>query len=302
MALGADDQMDVGGAPRAPVRGRGHLAGRPVERDRVRAGDHRADLVAAVGVGADLPAQVALGRAGHEARVAALGVGLPDVEVGVGDRVAVGVGDAAGEDRRIAGLVGTVGELERRVEDRRVGEMERAEDRALRAVAVGERLLLDDVLDVDVAEQRPLAGLADVDEPLLGGLVLLVGDVVLDDRLVDAPQDVADESGWRDRTRFSPRSMALGWRASGVTRMSRYGNSGRPDSSSCSSSTGADVEDADVRVAPGDAPQVRPAPVALRGLRVRPLGRLELVGLLGRHVGREADLHLGQEQHQRSSR
>ena len=65
------------------------------------------------------------------------------------------------------------------------GQVERAEDRALRALAVAERLLLDDVLDEHVAEQRPLAGLADVDEPLLGGLVLLVGDVVLDDRLVD---------------------------------------------------------------------------------------------------------------------
>ena len=54
-------------------------------------------------------------------------------------------------------------------------------------------MLLDDVLDVDVAEQRPLAGLAHVDQPLLGGLVLLVGDVVLDDRLVDASQDVGDQ-------------------------------------------------------------------------------------------------------------
>ena len=84
-------------------------------------------------------------------------------------------------------------ELERRVEQRGVGEVERAEDRALRAVAVAERLLLDDVLDVDVAEQRPFTRLAHVDEPLLGGLVLLVGDVVLDDCLVDAPQDVGDE-------------------------------------------------------------------------------------------------------------
>ena len=99
--------------------------------------------------------------------------------------------------------------------------MERAEDRALGAGAVAEGLLLDDVLDVDVAEQRPLARLADVDEPLLGGLVLLVADVVLDDRLVDAAQDVADQQVGAVRHRLSPRSMALGWRASGVTRMSR---------------------------------------------------------------------------------
>ena len=68
--------------------------------------------------------------------------------------------------------------------------------------AVAEGLLLDDVLDVDVAEQRPLAGLADVDEPLLGGLVLLVGDVVLDDRLVEAAQDVGDQLVGAVRHRF----------------------------------------------------------------------------------------------------
>ena len=193
VALGADDQVDVRRAPRAPVGGGGHLAGRPVERDRVRPRDHRDELVAAIGAGPDLAAQVALRRTRHEARVAALGVRLPDVEVGVGQRLAVGVGHDARDDRAVAGLVGAVGELERRVEQRRVGQVERAEDRALGAVAVAEHLLLDDVLDVDVAEQRPLAGLADVDEPLLGGLVLLVGDVVLDDRLVDSAQDVADQ-------------------------------------------------------------------------------------------------------------
>src|SRR5919197_1615535 len=46
---------------------------------------------------------------------------------------------------------------------------------------------------------------------------------------------------------------------------------------------GRDVEDADVGVAPGDAPQVRPAPVALERLRVLALARPELVGLVRRH-------------------
>ena len=118
---------------------------------------------------------------------------MPDVEVGAREWVAVGVGHAARDAGPVAGLVGTVRELERGVQQRRVGEVERTEDRALGAVAVAERVLLDDVLDVDVAEQRPFAGLADVDEPLLGGLVLLVGDVVLDNRLVDPPQDVGDQ-------------------------------------------------------------------------------------------------------------
>ena len=63
-----------------------------------------------------------------------------------------------------------------------------------------------------------------------------------------------------------------------------------------------DVEHAHVREAAGDAPQMRPAPVALQRLGVLALARLELVGLLRRHVGRETDLHLAHEQHQRSTR
>ncbi len=188
-----DDQVDVRGAPRAPVRGGGHLARRPVERDRVRAGNNGRELIVAVGAGADLATEVSFRRTRHEARVASLGVGLPDVEVGARERVAVGVGHPARDAGPVAGLVGAVRELERSIEQRRVGEVERAEDRALGAVAVAERVLLDDVLDVHIAEQRPLARLADVDEPLLGGLVLLVGDVVLDDRLVNPPQDVGNQ-------------------------------------------------------------------------------------------------------------
>src|SRR5919202_4887220 len=64
---------------------------------------------------------------------------------------------------------------------------------------------------------------------------------------------------------------------------------------------GLDVEHADVGEPAGYAPKVRPAAVALEGLRVRPLPRLQLVCLRGRHVGREANLHLGQEQHQPST-
>ena len=170
-----------------------HLARRPVQGNRVRPRDHGRELVAAVCSRPDLPAEVAIGGTRHEARVAPVGVGLPDVEVRARERVAVGVGHAARYASLVPGLIGTVRELERRVEQRGVGEVERTEDRALGAVAVAKRLLLDDVLDVNVAEQRPFARLADVDEPLLGGLVLLVGDVVLDDRLVDPPQDVSDE-------------------------------------------------------------------------------------------------------------
>jgi hypothetical protein len=53
--------------------------------------------------------------------------------------------------------------------------------------------LLDGVLDPDVEKQRPLAGLAKADQPLLDRVVLLIGHVVVDDRLVDASEHVGRE-------------------------------------------------------------------------------------------------------------
>jgi hypothetical protein len=94
----------------------------------------------------------------------------------------------------------------------RVGQVERTEDRALGPLAMAELVLFHDVLDEDVAEQRPFSGLTDVDEPLLRGLVLRVADVVLDDRLVDAAQDVGDQLIGA----FRHRSLLGRWRWGGA--------------------------------------------------------------------------------------
>jgi hypothetical protein len=59
-----------------------------------------------------------------------------------------------------------------------------------------------------------------------------------------------------------------------------------------------DVEHADVGVAADHAPQMCPAPVALQRLGEGPLAGLEVVGLGPRHVRRQADLHLDEEEHQ----
>ena len=77
--------------------------------DGVRGRHDRADLVAAVGVGQDLAAQDALGQRRVEARVQALRVGVPHVELGAPQRFAVLAGDAPGEHDRIAFLVVTDG-------------------------------------------------------------------------------------------------------------------------------------------------------------------------------------------------
>ena len=51
--------------------------------------------------------------------------------------------------------------------------------------------LLDGVLDEHVEEQRPLAALADVDQPLLGGLEFGVGDLVFADHPVHGAENRA---------------------------------------------------------------------------------------------------------------
>jgi hypothetical protein len=53
---------------------------------------------------------------------------------------------------------------------------------------VGGRDVFDDVLDPHVEEQGPLAVFADLDQPCLERVVLVVGDLVLADRLVDGAQ------------------------------------------------------------------------------------------------------------------
>src|SRR5260370_29102362 len=57
------------------------------------------------------------------------------------------------------------------------------------------------------------------------------------------------------------------------------------------------VEDADVRVASGDAPQVAPLAVPLELLGELAFRPLEVVGLRGRHVMGQANIHFDLEQH-----
>nr|GEU28163.1 hypothetical protein [Tanacetum cinerariifolium] len=57
------------------------------------------------------------------------------------------------------------------------------------------------------------------------------------------------------------------------------------------------VEDADVGVLAGDAPQVAPLAAALQVLRERALGGFQGVGLVGRHGRRQLDVHSDVEQH-----
>ena len=66
-------------------------------------------------------------------------------------------------------------------------------DGALGAFAVLVGDLFDDVLDPHVEEQRPLAVLADLDQPRLERVVLLVGHLVPPDGVVDGGDDLGGE-------------------------------------------------------------------------------------------------------------
>jgi hypothetical protein len=109
-----------------------------------------------------------------------------------GQRRAVGARDLTGQDHRRAGLVVAHRQRGRRVELDLPVEPERAEDGADGAVLGLRGDLLDLELEVDVEEQRPLAGVGDADQPALERVELLVGHLVLADRGADPLERSAD--------------------------------------------------------------------------------------------------------------
>lgn len=126
-----------------------------------------------------------------ELRVVAVVVGVPQFDLRPGEPVAAEVGDLAGEDERGDLLVlGTHRQGARGRQFRRVLDVVRALDAALGALAGAGEDLFDGVLDEHVEEQRPLAALADVDQPLLEHAVFGVGDAVLEDHVVERAEGV----------------------------------------------------------------------------------------------------------------
>jgi hypothetical protein len=144
VARGLDPVVDVGRAHRVPPHRAQHLAARPVGGDRVAGRDDAAEPVAAVGVRGEQPAQVAQVLGGVLGVVVAGVVGLPDVEDGAGDRLAVGVGDPAAHDHDLGALpLGTLGDPVA-VAPGGSGGVERALDRRRRGVRAADEV---DVVD-----------------------------------------------------------------------------------------------------------------------------------------------------------
>ena len=186
-------QVQVGRPPRVPP-GRGdELAARAVGGDLVGGGLQGVDLEVPLVVGDHRAAQVPLRDARRELRIQAVGVGVPDLDLGRRQRRTVDTGHLATEQQRGAGLVlphrqGHLGGPARRIRD-----VVRALDGALAALAVLVGDLLHDMFHPNVKEQRPFPVLADVDQPRLERVVLVVADLVSPDRLVHGLEHLAGQ-------------------------------------------------------------------------------------------------------------
>ena len=133
IARRVDGEMDVGRPHVADVGAVHQLADRAVHGDRVADRRHRADRIGAVALRAVEAAHPRLGRAAL-VLVEALAVGLPEIEVSAGNRLAAKTPHGAGDEARNAGRalrhVAAMGDF------RRIGNMERPLDRARRRAGV----------------------------------------------------------------------------------------------------------------------------------------------------------------------
>ena len=176
IAVAADQEVDVRRPEAVALLRLHHLADRPIHRDRIAERAHRAEMVAAVRIGAEVRAQVHhLGRILRLEVIQAVLAGLPHLHQCIRNRLAVVVGDAAvHHDLRHRRLRHDAG-AERQF--RRALAIERPEQAALRAEFA--RLLVvhrvDQRADAQhVGEQDELlaerrAGLADRGEELDAG-------------------------------------------------------------------------------------------------------------------------------------
>ena len=180
----------MGGAPGVPAGGGDELAARTVGGDLVGGGDDRVDLEATLVVGGEAAAEVPVRQAWGVLAVEAVRVGLPQLDLGVGEGGAVRRAHLALEGHGLARLVVAHRDGAVRALLGRPGHVVRTLDGALVALAVVGVDVLDDVLEPHVEEERPLAVLADLDQPALEGVVLLVGEAVLADDLVQGLQRV----------------------------------------------------------------------------------------------------------------
>ena len=191
--------MDVRRAVAVPADGGQQLAGGAVGRHAVAGGQDAAELILALAIRLDLAAQVPGRLRAVEEGIAALGVGVPDVDDGVRHRVAGGVADLATHEQDVARLRVLV-EAGAALLERRVGDPEWALDGARRAaLEAGQALFfveaeVEEVLETEAGgEQAALVGLADLADVTDGGPELGRGDVEFFDGLEQVAHDALDD-------------------------------------------------------------------------------------------------------------
>ncbi len=179
------------------AQGLQHHVGGGAFRHAVAGGDDAARGVAAFRIGVDGAAQVVLALGLVEEGVAALGVGVPDLDLGAGDRGAVDVTHLAGQPHRLGLGVLAVVHAREALGLRGAGDVERALDGArgaTGALGLGVDGVLAHVQEVVEAqargEQAELGLAAQGVEQVDGGPVLLLGDV----EVVDQLEQVGDQA------------------------------------------------------------------------------------------------------------
>ncbi|MCY1486141.1 hypothetical protein D9M68_197800 [compost metagenome] len=172
-----------------------HFLGGAIRRAAVAGRHDAAGAVAAVGVGEDAAAQVVFGLALVEVGVQAPGVGVPEIDGGAGDRVAVQVEDAAFEEHHGARVAAVV-HPRLAFAQRRAGHVQRAFDGARGAAGMaafgvpGVAQQVEEVLDAEAGHQQAgFAAPAQAVQVVHRGPELVVADLQVFDQLRGVLQD-----------------------------------------------------------------------------------------------------------------
>src|SRR3954468_17788047 len=113
------------GAVAVPPESGEQLLRHPVRRTAIARGQDAAEAVAPVGIGLDAPAQVVGALRRIEEGVAALGIGMPDIDDGPRHWLALGVPDLTVDEQHLA-LFRVLVQPRLALFERRVGDVERA--------------------------------------------------------------------------------------------------------------------------------------------------------------------------------
>jgi hypothetical protein len=196
----ADEEVDVRGAPSVPAELVEQCLRRPVRRAGITRGQHRAEPIAALGIGLDTAAEIVFWLGRVEEGIAAERVGVPDVDDRASHRLAAYVAHLAVYEQHFA-LLAAVVEPCFPLRERCARDVERTLDGA-RGAALDARLALRRVrakvekgFEAEAGHQQAdLVPLAELGQVTHRRPELVRLDVELLDRLEQVRHDAVDDA------------------------------------------------------------------------------------------------------------